>query len=29
MSGEGYVVSQSPSPGAPVAPGAELTLEFR
>jgi cell division protein FtsI (penicillin-binding protein 3) len=29
MSGEGYVVSQSPSPGAAVANGAELVLEFR
>jgi cell division protein FtsI (penicillin-binding protein 3) len=29
MSGEGYVVSQSPAPGAPVAPGTELVLEFR
>ena len=29
MSGEGYVASQSPAPGAPVAPGAVIVLEFR
>jgi cell division protein FtsI (penicillin-binding protein 3) len=29
MSGEGYVVSQSPAKGAAVEPGAELVLEFR
>jgi len=29
MSGEGYVVSQSPAPGAAVKPGTELVLEFR
>jgi len=29
MSGEGYVVSQSPAPGAAVTPGTELDLEFR
>ena len=29
MSGEGYVVSQSPAPGAAVKPGTILALEFR
>jgi cell division protein FtsI (penicillin-binding protein 3) len=29
MKGEGYVVSQSPAPGAAVKPGTELDLEFR
>jgi cell division protein FtsI (penicillin-binding protein 3) len=29
MEGEGYVVSQSPAPGAAVKPGTELVLEFR
>ena len=29
MRGEGYVVSQSPAPGAPVKPGSVLVLEFR
>jgi cell division protein FtsI (penicillin-binding protein 3) len=29
MSGEGYVVSQSPAPGSAVTPGTELVLEFR
>ena len=29
MNGEGYVVSQSPAPGAAVTPGTELVLEFR
>jgi cell division protein FtsI (penicillin-binding protein 3) len=29
MTGEGYVVSQSPAPGAAVPPGAEIALEFR
>jgi cell division protein FtsI (penicillin-binding protein 3) len=29
ISGEGYVVSQSPAPGAAVKPGTELILEFK
>jgi cell division protein FtsI (penicillin-binding protein 3) len=29
MKGEGYVVSQSPAPGSPVASGAHIELEFR
>jgi cell division protein FtsI (penicillin-binding protein 3) len=29
LSGEGYVASQSPAPGSPVAPGAEIVLELR
>jgi Cell division protein FtsI/penicillin-binding protein 2 len=28
MSGQGYVVRQSPAPGAPVAKGTEIVLEF-
>jgi cell division protein FtsI (penicillin-binding protein 3) len=29
LSGEGYVASQSPAPGSPVAAGAEIVLELR
>jgi cell division protein FtsI (penicillin-binding protein 3) len=29
MSGEGYVVSQSPAPGSPVPQGTRIVLEFR
>jgi cell division protein FtsI (penicillin-binding protein 3) len=29
ISGEGYVVGQSPAPGSPVPPGTEIVLELR
>jgi cell division protein FtsI (penicillin-binding protein 3) len=29
MSGEGYVVNQSPAPGSPIVSGAHIELEFR
>jgi cell division protein FtsI (penicillin-binding protein 3) len=29
LNGDGYVVSQSPAPGSPVAPGTEIVLELR
>jgi cell division protein FtsI (penicillin-binding protein 3) len=29
MSGEGYVVSQSPAPGSPIATGVHIELEFK
>jgi cell division protein FtsI (penicillin-binding protein 3) len=29
ISGEGYVTSQSPAPGSPVAPGCRIELELK
>jgi cell division protein FtsI (penicillin-binding protein 3) len=29
ITGEGYVVGQSPAPGSPVPPGTEIVLELR